>query len=88
MLRGEAGLRFDERYQFWYGDSDLECQVKTAGKFTVCVGGCEARHLDPLRSTLEDPGRLAQAEADELLFAEKWGLDPGSLWLAQRKAAV
>jgi len=88
MVRGEAGLRFDERFSWWYGDSDLERQVKEAGKFTVCVGGCEARHLDPLRSTLEDPERLAQAEADEALFAEKWGLDPASLWLAQRKAAV
>lgn len=88
MVRGEAGLRFDERYQWWYGDSDLERQVKEAGKFVVCVGGCFARHLEPLRSTLEDPGRLAQAEADEKLFAEKWGMDPAGLWLAQRKAAV
>lgn len=88
MVRGEAGLRFDERFQWWYGDSDLERQVKEAGKFTVCVGGCFARHLDPLRSTLEDPERLAQAEADEAAFAEKWGVDPETLWLAQRKAAV
>jgi hypothetical protein len=88
MVRGESGLRFDEQFQWWYGDSDLERQVKEAGKFTVCVGGCFARHLDPLRSTLEDPGRLAQAEADEAAFAEKWEIDPGTLWLAQRKAAV
>jgi hypothetical protein len=88
MLRGEAGLRFDERFSFWYGDSDLERQVREAGKFTVCVGGCFARHLDPLRSTLEDPERLAQAEVDEKLFAEKWGVGPDTLWLAQRKAAV
>lgn len=88
MVRGEAGLRFDERFVWWYGDSDLEQQVKAAGKFTVCVGGCHARHLDPLRSTLDNPQRVAQAEADEALFAEKWGIDPASLWLAQRKAMV
>jgi GT2 family glycosyltransferase len=87
MVRGEAGLRFDERFSWWYGDSDLECQVKAAGKFTVCVGGCFARHLDPLRSTLEDSDRLADAELDEKLFAAKWNIDPASLWLAQRGAA-
>lgn len=88
MMRGETGLRFDERFSFWYGDTDLERQVREAGKFTVCVGGCFARHLDPLRSTLEDPERLAQAELDEKLFAEKWDVDPATLWLAQRKAVV
>lgn len=86
MLRGETGLRFDERFEWWYGDSDLERQVREAGKYTVCVGGCFARHLDPLRSTLDDPERLAQAELDEKHFAEKWGLDPATLWLAQRYA--
>lgn len=87
MVRGEAGLRFDERFGWWYGDSDLERQVKEAGKFTVCVGGCFARHLDPLRSTLDDPDRLAQAQLDEKAFAEKWGLDPADLWLARREVA-
>ncbi len=85
MLRGEAGLRFDEQFQWWYGDSDLERQIRAAGKHVVCAGGCHARHLDPLRSTLDDPERLAQAEADEKLFADKWGLDPAALWLAQRR---
>lgn len=87
MLRGEAGLRFDERFSWWYGDSDMERQVREAGKFVVCAGGCQARHLDPLRSTMEDPDRLAEAELDEKLFAEKWALDPAELWLAQRGAA-
>jgi len=73
MLRGETGLRFDERYQWWYGDTDLERRVRAAGKHTVCVGGCHARHLDPLRSTVEDPARVAQVEADEKLFSEVWG---------------
>lgn len=73
MLRGETGLRFDERYRWWYADSDLERRVRAAGKHTVCVGGCHATHLDPLRSTADDPERLAQVEADEKLFAEVWG---------------
>jgi hypothetical protein len=82
MLRGEAGLRIDEQFAFWYGDTDLERQVRTAGKHTVCVGGCFARHLDPCRSTFTDPERLAQAFDDEARYAAKWDLDPDTLWLA------
>lgn len=87
MLRGETGLRFDEQFDWWYGDADLERQVRAAGKHVVCVGGCYARHLEPLKSTFEDPVRLAQARADEERFAKKWELDPATLWLAQRKTA-
>jgi GT2 family glycosyltransferase len=87
MLRGEDGLRFDERFAWWYGDTDLERRIRHCGRFVVAVAA-GARHLDPLRSTLEDPARLAQAEADEALFAAKWDVDPGSLWLAQWKPAA
>lgn len=86
MVRGEAGLRLDERFAWWYGDSDLERTVREAGKRTVCVD-VEARHLDPMRSTMEDPERLTQALADEEAFALKWGLDPSTLWLFQQNLA-
>jgi GT2 family glycosyltransferase len=82
MLRGESGLRFDEQFEWWYGDSDLERQVRLAGKQTVCVGGCYANHLYPMLSS-KDPARLVQAKEDERRFAVKYGLDPTSLWLAQ-----
>jgi GT2 family glycosyltransferase len=84
MVRGEAGLHFDEQFTWWYADSDLERQVRERGKFTVCVGGCEVRHLDPLRSTMEDADRLAMAQLDEKRYAAKWDLDPETLWLARR----
>lgn len=82
MLRGESGLRFDEQFEWWYGDSDLERTVRADGGKVIAVGA-DAKHLDPMRSTLDNPDRLAQAHADEKRFAEKWGLDPDSLWLAQ-----
>lgn len=88
MLRGEAGLRFDERFAWLYGDSDLERQVRQAGKFVVCAGGCFAAHLDPVRSTVDDPERVALAVSDEARFAEKWGVPPDSLWLARRSEAA
>jgi GT2 family glycosyltransferase len=88
MIRGETGLRFDEQFEWWYGDSDLQKQVEAAGKHVVCVGGCYANHLDPMRSTLDDPVRLDQARADEKRFAAKWGLNPDDLWLAQNRPVL
>jgi GT2 family glycosyltransferase len=85
MLRGEAGLRFDEQFEWWYGDSDLQRQVEAAGGKVVCIGGCHVEHHDPLRSTVDDPERLMQARADEVRFAEKWGVDPAGLWLAKNQ---
>lgn len=82
MLRGEVGVRFDEQFKWWYGDSDMEKQVRAAGKRVVWVGGCNAKHLDPLRSSM-NPTMLAIARADEARFAAKWGIDPKTLWLAK-----
>jgi GT2 family glycosyltransferase len=80
VVRGEARLRCDERFVWWYGDSDLERQVRAQGKQTVCVGGARVSHFTPMQSTRGD--LLEQAKRDEAAFAEKWGLDPDSLWLA------
>ena len=88
MLAGESGLRFDEQFAWWYGDSDIQRQAEAAGKHVVAVGGCHCEHLDPMRSTIEDPVRLAQAEEDEAKFAAKWNLDPGNLWLAKNRARL
>ncbi len=82
MVKGESGLRADEQFRWWYGDSDLERQVREAGKKTVCVGGCHLRHLHPMESSRR-PELLALARGDELRFAGKWDLDVKSLWLNQ-----
>jgi GT2 family glycosyltransferase len=81
MLRGEADLNIDTRYAWWYGDFDLEMQCRAAGKYVVTVGGCRIEHLEPTKSTRGE--RLEQAKADEVRFAEKWSLDPASLFLAK-----
>jgi len=81
MVRGEVGVRVDEQFRFWFTDADLERQVRRAGKLTVCVGGCHARHLQPMESS-KTPQRLAQAKADEFRFAAKWNVDPVTLWLS------
>ena len=85
MLRGEAGLRFDEQFEWWYGDTDL---AKRCEGRVIAAPDAHAKHLDPMRSTLEDPVRLEQARADEKRFAEKWNLDPSTLWLARNEAKL
>lgn len=85
MLRGEAGLRFDEQFEWWYGDTDL---FKRCEGRIINVPHALARHLDPMRSTLEDPERLEQAKADEKRYADKWGIDPSTLWLARNEARL
>lgn len=84
MLRGEANLRFDEQFAWWYGDTDMVRQVQEAGKKVVCAPNALANHLDPMRSTLENPERLAQAIEDENRYAAKWGIDPSTLWLHRK----
>lgn len=85
MLRGEAGLRLDEQFEWWYGDTDLakRCEGRIAA-----APGAHAEHHDPMRSTLDNPERLAQAKADEAKYAAKWGIDPETLWLARNGAAL
>ena len=87
MVRGETGLRLDEQFEFWYGDTDLEKQVVAAGKNVVCVGGCYAKHLEPMKSTWASPERQLQAMADEERFAKKWDLDPATLFFGRKVSA-
>ena len=81
MVKGESGLRFDEQFRWWYGDSDIERQVRKNHKLTVAVGGCGVNHFNPTESS-KRPDLLALAKDDEARFAAKWGVDPCSLWLA------
>lgn len=88
MVRGESGLRFDEQFEWWYGDADIQKQTEAAGKHVVCVGGCYCNHLHPNESTQSDPERIAQAIGDEARFAAKWDLDPATLILAKNRVTV
>lgn len=73
VLRGEAGLRADERFQWWCGDNDLDMQARKMGG-TVIIGGYPVEHLHPDQSTV---GELAARTAvDMALFVEKWGWRP------------
>jgi hypothetical protein len=70
MLRGEAGLRADTRFSWWYGDTDLEWQARESGGALLCPD-CMAANLKPDGHT----GIMAEEiKADEVLFREKWQL--------------
>jgi glycosyltransferase involved in cell wall biosynthesis len=77
MVRGEAGLRLDPQFVWWYGDDDLARQARERGQ-VVCVGGLHLEHLEPNHSTEADPALQALARDDQARFEAKWGALPGS----------
>ena len=88
MLRGEEGFRFDEDLPWFYSDSALECLVRRSGRRVVCALGARIDHLRPMESTLSDPALLEQAIKDEALFADRYGFDPSTLFLARNPELV
>lgn len=83
MVRGESAEAFDERYAWWYTDSDYEKRIRVAGRKVVSVLDCHVEHLRPNEATFSSPALLEQARRDEALFAREWRVDPGSLFLAK-----
>ncbi len=75
MLRGEDGLRADERMEWWASDNDLDHRArKLNGAFTV--RGVEHVHLDPNGYTNRVPELTEQAGRDVETFRSKWGRLP------------
>lgn len=73
MMRGELGLRVDERFRWWYGDTDLDWQARKVGG-TLLVPGDQVGNTRANQSTV---GVLAeQAGHDRQTFIEKWGWAP------------
>jgi GT2 family glycosyltransferase len=75
MLRGEAGLRLDETFAWWYGDDDLDWRARQHGG-ALLVPGIPVRHRAPDAQTNARPELLAQAARDRQAFAAKWGRTP------------
>lgn len=75
MIRGESGLRLDERFRWWYGDDDLSQQACAAGG-RVVVHGLTWDHRRPDQQTHARPELMEQAGRDRLSFVTKWGFQP------------
>jgi hypothetical protein len=73
VLRGEAGLRVDERLRWWCGDDDLSVKARAAGGI-VHVPRYPVPNLHADQTTR---GVLAeQAARDMAMFVEIWGQRP------------
>jgi GT2 family glycosyltransferase len=81
MVRGELDMRFDEQFEWWYADTDIEWQMRERGLECRAVADAKLQHLHPAESSMV-PERAKLAREDEVRFARKWGLDPNTLWLA------
>lgn len=75
MIRGEAKLRLDERFVWWYGDDDLDWNARRLGG-SLLVPWCKVQHQAPNGSMLTHPELNIQAGKDRVAFLQKWGLTP------------
>jgi len=72
MLRGEAGLRADEDFVWWFGDNDLSWRACQSGG-CLLVPGIKVEHRAPHVQTRADPRLSAQTRIDHLVWQRKWG---------------
>lgn len=73
MLRGELKLRADERFQWWWGDTDLDWQARESGGLVI-IPGYPVANLYANQSTQGE--LLEQTARDRLAFVKKWGSVP------------
>jgi hypothetical protein len=72
MIRGELGMRCDDRFRWWYTDDDLEMVARNRGGAAI-VAGVDLVH--PLGNELNETQQRHAAE-DRALFVKKWGREP------------
>ena len=75
MIKGESGLRADDRLVWWYGDDCLDWQAREMGG-ALMVPGCAVEHLYPGKTTSADPELTAQTHRDRLMFQSIWSSTP------------
>lgn len=73
VTRGELGIRADESFRWWWGDTDFEWQLRKAGGVMLIP-----RHIVTNKYANQSTvGVLAeQAALDRETFAKKWGHVP------------
>lgn len=73
MMRGELGIRADERYGWWWGDTDLDWQLRQRGGLALVPGMLTQ---NTLANSTTVGALAAQAGRDGESFALKWGACP------------
>jgi hypothetical protein len=74
-LRGSAGLRADEDFFWWWGDTDLDIRARRAGG-VAGVWIPDLGHTDPNGYTNRRPELYEQAGQDRETFIRKYGSVP------------
>lgn len=70
MLAGEKGLRIDEQFEWWFGDSDIDWQARLQGGMVMIRG---FRTNNKFADGYTVGHRQVQAAADAGRFNRKWG---------------
>ena len=73
MLAGEKDLRFDERFQWWFGDDDMDWRARQAGGMSM-KAGYPVQNRFANQSTNGE--RAAMTAQDGKRFMAKWGRRP------------
>lgn len=76
VVRGELPIRFDEEFQWWYGDDDFEWRARPLFSGVTMVGGTWADNRDENSGFREHAHLLGQVELDKQRFLSKWGVEP------------
>lgn len=74
-LRGTDGLRADETFLWWWGDTDLDLQARKA-RGVCAIGVPTLQHHDPNGYTNRNPELTAQSGRDRDRFKMKHGWVP------------
>lgn len=75
VMRGEAGLRYDETMAWWYSDDDLDWTARQRGG-ALLVPRLSVEHRAPNESTNARVELQEQAGRDRETFRHKWGRTP------------
>lgn len=87
MVRAELPIRFDDRYEWYYGDSDFQAQIANAGYTNCVVPNAKYTHIDGGHVSLREVDRddfAKKVARDEFRFYRKWPQIPkGEYWIPE-----
>ena len=73
MLRKEIGIRFDEKFSWFHGDSDIPLQILSKTRFRVVIAqGNLVTHLHRQDGNRAENERDPRSLADRIYFEKKW----------------
>lgn len=72
IINAAFGIRLDEQFQWWWGDTDLDWQARRAGGMVVVPGTID--HRFPNGTTTGILAEIAGQDRDR--FVAKWGSAP------------